>query len=191
MTAPNLFRLPPAAKAYIRDLEARASADAQGIAERDAQIAELIRRVEMLEEQYRLALAQRFAPKSEKRKDRVFDEAEQIAETEPADEDDDLPVLPETGLPDVDPPESGKRGRKPLPANLPRERVEYDLPEDQKACPCCSKPLHRIGERTVARRGQGDGAAKRSLQVCLSALREPRRTDPDHPRADANTAAAG
>lgn len=146
MSAPNLFRLPPAARAYIHELEAQASADAQRIAERDAQIADLIRRVEMLEEQYRLALAQRFAPKSEKRRDRVFDEAEQIAETEPADDDDDLPGLPETGLPDVDPPESGKRGRTPLPANLKRERVEYDLPEDQKACPCCSKPLHRIGE---------------------------------------------
>lgn len=146
MTANNPFRLPPAARAYVNELEARASADAQSIAERDAQIAELIRRVELLEEQYRLALAQRFAPKSEKRRDRVFDEAEQIAETEPADEDDDLPGLPETGLPDVDPPESRKRGRKPLPANLKRERVEYDLPEDQKACPCCSKPLHRIGE---------------------------------------------
>lgn len=146
MSAPNLFRLPPAARAYIHELEAQASADAQRIAERDVRIADLIRRVEMLEEQYRLALAQRFAPKSEKRRDRVFDEAGQIAETEPADDDDDLPGLPETGLPDVDPPESGKRGRTPLPANLKRERVEYDLPEDQKACPCCSKPLHRIGE---------------------------------------------
>src|SRR5258708_20064880 len=131
MTAPNLFRLPPAAKAYIRDLEARASAEAQSIAERDAQIAELIRRVEMLEEQYRLALAQRFAPQSEKRKDRVFDEAEQIAETEPTNEDDDLPGLPETGLPDVDPPESRKLGRHPLPANLKPERLEYHLPEHQ------------------------------------------------------------
>src|ERR1700674_1497904 len=119
MTAPNLFRLPPATKAYIRDLEARASADAQSIAERDAQIAELIRRVEILEEQYRLALAQRFAPQDGKRGDAgtsaerirplampkrlspirgarrfsLFGEAEQIAEIEPADEDDDLPGL--------------------------------------------------------------------------------------------------
>ncbi|WP_207005754.1 IS66 family transposase, partial [Trinickia mobilis] len=146
MSADNPFRLPPAARAYLHELEARAASDAQRIAERDAQIAELTRRVEMLEEQYRLALAQRFAPRSEKRRDRVFNEAEQIAATEPAEEDDDLPELPDTGLPDADPAAPRKRGRKPLPAHLPRERIEYDLPEDQKVCACCGNPLHRIGE---------------------------------------------
>ncbi|WP_075358745.1 IS66 family transposase [Caballeronia sordidicola] len=146
MSAPNFLRLPPAAKAYIRDLEARSSTDAQRIAERDAQIAELTKRVETLEEQYRLALAQRFAPKSEKRRDRVFNEAEQIAATEPADEDNDLPELPDTGLPKAVQPESRKRGRKPLPEHLPRKRVEYDLPEDRKGCPSCDNPMHRIGE---------------------------------------------
>ncbi|WP_175743869.1 IS66 family transposase zinc-finger binding domain-containing protein, partial [Burkholderia ambifaria] len=39
-----------------------------------------------------------------------------------------------------------KRGRRPLPADLPRERIEYDLPEDRKICPCCGKALHRMGE---------------------------------------------
>uniref|UniRef100_UPI001ABB3F02 transposase n=1 Tax=Burkholderia ambifaria TaxID=152480 RepID=UPI001ABB3F02 len=34
-----------------------------------------------------------------------------------------------------------KRGRRPLPADLPRERIEYDLPEDRKICPCCGKAL--------------------------------------------------
>ncbi|MGY4593272.1 transposase [Bradyrhizobium sp. GM22.5] len=33
-----------------------------------------------------------------------------------------------------------------MPANLPRERVEYDLPDDQKACPCCRGQMHRMGE---------------------------------------------
>jgi transposase len=33
-----------------------------------------------------------------------------------------------------------------LPADLPRKRVEYDLPEDQKVCPCCQEAMHRIGE---------------------------------------------
>jgi transposase len=37
-------------------------------------------------------------------------------------------------------------GRRPLPANLPRERVEYDLPDDQKTCPCCRGQMHRMGE---------------------------------------------
>ncbi len=139
------LKLPPATKAYICKLETHAAADAQRIPERDAKIDELTKRLDALEEQYRLALAQRFAPKSEKRRDRLFNEAEQIAETEPAEEDDDLPVLPDTGLPDTA-PVLGKRGRKPLPAHLPRECVEYDLHEDQKTCACCGNSLHRIGE---------------------------------------------
>jgi hypothetical protein len=140
MKVPDLFRLPQAAKAYIHELEA-------GLAERDARIEELLKRLDALEEQYRLALARHYAPKSEKCKDRVFNEAEQAAEAEPADEDDgDVPELPDTRLPEIDTPEPGKRGRKPLPADLPRERIEYDLPEDQKICPCCGKAMPRMGE---------------------------------------------
>jgi hypothetical protein len=61
-----------------------------------------------------------------------------------ADEDDgeegDVADLPETGLPPVKSESGKKRGRRPMPENLPRERVEYDLPDDQKACPHrCSK----------------------------------------------------
>ncbi|WP_034177650.1 transposase, partial [Burkholderia ambifaria] len=115
MTA-NLSRLPRAAKAYIHELET-------GLAERDARIDELTRRLDALEEQYRLALARQYAPKSEKRKDRMFNEAEQAADAEPVDVDDsDVPSLPDTGLPVLDKPEPRKRGRKPLPADLPRER---------------------------------------------------------------------
>lgn len=140
MKAPDLLRLPRAAKTYIHELEA-------GLAERDARIEALLKRVETLEEQYRLALARQYAPKSEKRRDRVFNEAEQSAEAEPANEGDgDVPMLPDTGLPDLDKPEPRKRGRKPLPADLLRERIEYDLPEDRKICSCCSNAMHRMGE---------------------------------------------
>ena len=81
MNSPDL---PRTAKSYIHELEARVAADAQLIAERDAKIDELTRRLDALEEQYRLALARQYAPKSEKRKDRVFNEAEQAE----ADEED-------------------------------------------------------------------------------------------------------
>ena len=36
-------------------------------------------------------------------------------------------------------------GRNPLPEHLPRERIEHDLPEEQKACPCCGEQRARIG----------------------------------------------
>lgn len=40
-----------------------------------------------------------------------------------------------------------KRGRKPLPDNLPRVEIIHDLPEEQKVCQCgCT--LSRIGEET-------------------------------------------
>ncbi|KWE48959.1 hypothetical protein WL76_23425 [Burkholderia ubonensis] len=105
-----------------------------------------VKRLDTLEEQYRLALARQYAPKSEKRKDRLFNEVEEAAESGATDENDDVPALPDTGLPALDKSEPRKRGRKPLPADLPRERIEYDLPEDQKICPCCGKGMHRMGE---------------------------------------------
>ncbi|MGO7609623.1 IS66 family transposase zinc-finger binding domain-containing protein, partial [Rhizobium ruizarguesonis] len=42
---------------------------------------------------------------------------------------------------------AGACGHASFPAeHLPRERVEYDLAEDQKACPCCRYQMHRMGE---------------------------------------------
>lgn len=46
----------------------------------------------------------------------------------------------------VDSAAGKKRGRRPLPEDLPRERVEYDLPDDKKSCPCCQGQMHRMGE---------------------------------------------
>ncbi|MGR5144880.1 IS66 family transposase, partial [Photobacterium sp. DNB23_23_1] len=36
--------------------------------------------------------------------------------------------------------------RKPLPKDLPRERIVLDLDEQEKQCPCCQGELHKIGE---------------------------------------------
>ena len=41
-----------------------------------------------------------------------------------------------------------KPGRKPLPADLPREEVIHDIPEEEKICSCCGAPLVRISEET-------------------------------------------
>ena len=135
MNEDDLSRLPPAAQAYIRELEAR-----------NRQLGE---RIAHLEEQFRLAQSKRFAPSSEKLRDRVFDEAEQAAATDPDNDTGDAEdtfALPDTGLPDAPGPQPSRRGRKPLTAHLPRQRIEYDLPEDQKICPCCAHALHRMGE---------------------------------------------
>jgi len=81
--------LQPAAQAYIRELEARVATNAQ-------HIAELTERIKLLEEQFRLAQSKRSAPSSEKLKDRVFDEAEQMAATALPDDEDDAFALPDT-----------------------------------------------------------------------------------------------
>jgi transposase len=129
MNEPAAFPdLPPEVQAYIRDLEARN--------------AQLSARVRQLEEQFRLAQRKRFAPSSEKCSERVFNEAEQAA----PDLDVGPVALPDTGLPESETSAGQKRGRKPLPADLPRKRVEHDLPEERKICACCQGALHRIGE---------------------------------------------
>lgn len=38
-------------------------------------------------------------------------------------------------------------GRSVIPPDVPRHRIEHDLPEDQKRCPCCNKMRNKIGEQ--------------------------------------------
>jgi transposase len=115
------------------------------VAALQAENSQLLDRISQLEEELRLERSHRYAPRSEKRIDRIFNEAEQDA-TDDDEEDDDAADLPDTGMPAEDKPQRKKRGRRPLPAHLPRERVEYDAPEDQKICPCCRERMHRMGE---------------------------------------------
>jgi transposase len=131
----------------IAELMAQLAANAAEIAALKAEKEALSQRVFKLEEELALARLHRYAPRSEKRVDRIFNEAEQAAaEVEDGSEENDAVELPDTGLPPAGKPKGKKRGRKPLPENLPRERVEYDLPDDQMACPCCSNQMHRMGE---------------------------------------------
>jgi transposase len=59
----------------------------------------------------------------------------------------DPPPPPPTS-PIDQPPRRRGHGRRPLPAHLPRERVEIDLAEAEKPCPCCGKMRKRIGAET-------------------------------------------
>jgi len=58
----------------------------------------------------------------------------------PVDDEAEAPVAPKR---------QGKgHGRRRLPSDLPREKIIYDLPEEQKPCPCCGKLRHIIGKET-------------------------------------------
>lgn len=130
----------------VEDLMALLAANAAEIALK-AEKEALAQRIFMLEEEMTLARLHRFAPRSEMRVDRVFNEAEQITCENEVEGDDIAPVdLPDTGLRSGETKQGKKRGRRPLPENLPRERIEYELPDDQKMCPCCSRKMHRMGE---------------------------------------------
>jgi hypothetical protein len=119
------------------ELTALIAAHAAEIAALKAENETLAQRVMHLEEQLRLKRLHRYAPRSEKLKERIFNEAEQAAAE--AEETDDVETAPiaDTGLADTEKPEPKKRGRQPLPDGLPREHVEHDLPEEQKVCSCC------------------------------------------------------
>jgi transposase len=59
---------------------------------------------------------------------------------------------------DQDPPagaapsdSSTSRGRKPLLRHLKRERIEHDLPEQEKRCADCNQDLRKIGEEVSER----------------------------------------
>ncbi|MDD1830110.1 IS66 family transposase [Photobacterium sp. ZSDE20] len=97
-------------------------------------------RIAEMWEQFRLAQAKRYLPQSEKfpAQGCLFNEAESLTDTGPSDDEPEMETVTYTR----------KRGRKPINPDLPREVIEYDLPEDAKTCPCCQGELHAIGVET-------------------------------------------
>lgn len=98
-----------------------------------------------LQHQLEQLLRQRYGRKSEQvAPDQLLLFAREIlAEAEPQ--------VPAT-QPDPDPtpaptrPKPNGHGRKPLPASLPRQRVVYDVPPEQRLCPDCGAERRPIGE---------------------------------------------
>jgi transposase len=107
----------------------------------------LERKTEVLSDELELLRHKIFGRRSEKLTDeeklqmRLFDEAEQGSE-------DERPVE----IIEVSPHQRRKRGRRPLPASLPREEIVHDIPEEDKVCGCGAH-LVRIGEETSEQLG--------------------------------------
>jgi transposase len=94
-----------------------------------------------------LALLRRyvFGPRRERHVDdpdqgHLFDLFDTVIEPEPV-----APTEPDTAGPEPRPKTSRPRRRISLD-HLPHNRIEHDLPEDEKTCSCCGGPKHRIGE---------------------------------------------
>ncbi|MGH8278961.1 MAG: IS66 family transposase zinc-finger binding domain-containing protein, partial [Gammaproteobacteria bacterium] len=98
-------------------------------------------RVVILQEQLNLALARRYAARSEKTSPdqvRLFDEAEVDASRAEANVSDahTLPIAAHTRM---------RRGRQPLPEALPRLDILHEIPESERHCPHDGALLAEIG----------------------------------------------
>src|SRR4029079_15079397 len=111
-------------------------------AQQQATIDALQREMEQLQHYVAQLLRQRYGPRSEK-----LDPA-QLALFE-------LPSSPEASGPTEQPAAAQTPvkahvrrggGRNEFPEDLPRKRVEYPLPPEQLACPCCGQERTKFGE---------------------------------------------
>ena len=99
--------------------------------------------IQILQDEMRLLKKLLFGRSSEKwtaedrRQGLLFNEAESISEKQSPDETEDL--TDEISCTRV------KRGRKPIPSDIPRVEVVYDLSEQEKSCPHCSAERPLIG----------------------------------------------
>jgi transposase len=114
----------------------------QLVIESNALLIEANKKIVVLEEELRLARSWRYGRSADAVEDqkqaRLFNEAEdgaaKAAETETAEQTVTVAAH-----------ERKKAGRRPLPANLPREEIVHDIPEAEKVCACGAR-LSRIGE---------------------------------------------
>ena len=94
------------------------------------QIEQLEAKVRWFEEQFHLSRHKQFGASSErsdKEQQYLFNEAEAIAEDGPVEESICQTITYDRKKP----------GRKPIPQDLPIERIEYRLPEEEQICTAC------------------------------------------------------
>lgn len=114
------------------------------IAERDEQLSEREALIAGLQHQLQQLLRARYGRRSEKIDDpnqlKLFEQIMAAVWQEP-------PVEAEAEEGEEDAPRKPRRrGRKAFPAELPRVRVEHDIPEAEKTCAECGAQKKRIGE---------------------------------------------
>lgn len=104
-------------------------------------LADKERRIEQLLHQLREHLRQRFGRRSEKLSDGqlalFLDELAKAGDVE---------VDAAAPAPGPPPRRARPHGRRPLPRDLPRQRIEHPVPEEERTCQGCHEPMSRIGE---------------------------------------------
>jgi transposase len=116
------------------------------------ELAEKTEKLANAEERLRINAAQRFGRSSERwtpyarGQADLFNEPEVILAAAPADEAVAAPEIHTESVTKVPAPAKARGKRKPLPEDLPRVDTVIDLPDSEKVCTSCGKPLARIGE---------------------------------------------
>ncbi len=126
----NASQLPEDRKELIKIIENLATQNEQ-----------LEAKIRWFEEQFHLARHKQYGASSERnlREQRnLFNEAEAIAEGGPFEEE-----IRQT----IDGYQRKKPGRKPIPKDVPIERIEYRLPEEEQICSACGGPMHEMSEQ--------------------------------------------
>lgn len=106
------------------------------------------RRVRQLQHQLEQLLRWRYGQKRERiDENQMFFEALAVitSGTPPAAREEPEPAVEESSI------RRKGHGRCRLPGNLPRKRIVYDLPEEQRGCPHCREELRHIGEEVSER----------------------------------------
>jgi transposase len=109
--------------------------------QKSSRIEQLESKVRWFEEQFHLSRHKLYGASSERsvtEQGELFNEAEVIAEAGPVEE-----AIRQTIT-----YERKKPGRKPIPKNLPMERIEYRLSEEERVCTCCGNEMHEMSSET-------------------------------------------
>ncbi len=123
-----------------------------------ASLKEIIReerfKYRMMEEKLLILQSRFFARKTEKlskeddEQGRLFDEAEEWGDKASTEESQDKEEVQEEEIV-IKEHSRKKKGRKPIPENLPREEVVHDLTDEEKQCACCNEKRPLLGEEVT------------------------------------------
>lgn len=120
------------------------------LAKKEDEITALRRQVEWLTQQLRLVRGQRFGASSEKTQ-ALLDPMEQVSlfnETESLEDR----CVPELELEQVTYKRKKQKGKREMDfSGLPVEQIVHELPESERICSECGKPLHACGHQVLRR----------------------------------------
>ena len=130
-----------------------------------ATIEQLESKVRWFEEQFHLSRHKQFGASSERsvhEQGALFNEAEVIAEAGPVEEE----IRQNISY------ERKKTGRRPVPKDLPIERIEYRIPQEERICTCCGGAMHEmsteIRHEVIVMNLHVLNASKRISELCIS-----------------------